>query len=68
MVFPGDAVVKKPPANTVDARDTGSIPGWGRSLGIGNGNLLQHSCLENSMDRGAWSTTVHGIAKRLGHD
>ena len=51
MVFPGDAVVKKPPANTVDVRDTGSIPGWGRSLEEGNGNPPQHSCLENPMGR-----------------
>ena len=36
------------------------IPGWGRSPGGGNGNLLQYSCLENPMDRGAWRATVHG--------
>ena len=43
--------------------DSGSIPGLGRSLGKGNGNpLLQYSCLENSMDRGAWWATVHGVA------
>ena len=47
-------VVKNPPANAGDVRDTGSIPGLGRSPGEGNGNLLQYSCLENSMDRGAW--------------
>ena len=47
-------VVKKLPANAGDIRDTGSIPGSGRSPGGGNGNLLQCSCLENSMDRGAW--------------
>ena len=62
MVSPGDAVVKNPPANTGDARDAGSVPGWGRSLGIGNGNMLQYSCLENSMDRGVWWATVHGVA------
>ena len=67
MVFPGDAVVKNPPANTGDARDAGSIPGWGRSLGIGNGNVLQYSCLENSMDRGAWQATVHGV-ERVGYN
>ena len=43
--------------------DLGLIPGLGRSPGEGNGNPLQHSCLENSMNRGAWRTTVHGAAK-----
>ena len=43
--------------------DPGSIPGSGRSPGEGNGNPLQYSCLENSVDRGAWQATVHGIAK-----
>ena len=52
--FPGYAVVKNPPASAGDARDGGSIPGWGRSPGGGNGNPLQYSWLENSMDRGAW--------------
>ena len=46
-------VVKNPPANAGDAKDEGSILGWGRSLGIGNGNLLQYSCLENFIDRGS---------------
>ena len=46
-----------------NARDMGSIPGSGRSLGEGNGNSLQYSCLENSVDRRAWWTTVHGAAK-----
>ena len=41
----------------------GSIPGLGRPLGEGNGNPIQYSCLENSMDRGTWQATVHGIAK-----
>ena len=45
--------LKDPPANAGDIRDAGSIPGLGRSLGEGNGNLLQYSCLENPMDRGA---------------
>ena len=45
------------------AGDPGSIPGWGRSPGEGNGNPLQYSCLENSMDGGAWWATVHGVAK-----
>ena len=56
-------VVKNPPANAGDARDVGSIPGLGRSSGEGNGNPLQYSCLEKSMDRGAWWATVHGVAK-----
>ena len=43
--------------------DPGSIPGSGRSPGDGNGNLLQYSCLENSMDGGAWRATVHGVVK-----
>ena len=43
------------------ARDLGSIPGSGRSLGEGNGYPLQYSCLENSMIRGAWWATVHGV-------
>ena len=42
---------------------SGLIPGSGRSLGGGNGNPLQCSCLENPMDRGAWGATVHGVAK-----
>ena len=50
-----------------NAGDPGSIPGSGTSPGEGNGNPLQHSCLENSMDRGAWWTTVHGVT-RVGHD
>jgi len=44
-------------------RDAGSIPGSGRSPGEGNGNPLRYSCLENSMDRGAWWATVHEVAK-----
>ena len=47
-------MVKNLPAYARDTRDEGSIPGLGRSAGIGNGNPLQYSCLENSMDRGAW--------------
>ena len=53
----GGAVVKNLPIN---AGDMGSIPGSGGSPGVGNGNLLQYSCLENPMDRGAWQATVHG--------
>ena len=49
-------VVKNPPANTGDIRDTGLIPGLGRSSGEGNGNPLQYSCLGNPMDKGAWQS------------
>ena len=52
--FPGGAIVKNPPANVEDKGNMDLIPGLGRSLGEGNGNPLQYSCLENSMDRGAW--------------
>ena len=58
--FPGGCVVKNWPAN---AGDAGSIPGLGRSSGVGNGNPLQYSGLENSMHREAWRATVHGIAE-----
>ena len=53
--------VKDPYANTGEGRNTGLISGSGRSLGGGNGNPLQQSCLENSMDRGAWQATVHAV-------
>ena len=53
-------MVKNPPAN---AGDLGSIPGLGRSPREGNGYPLQYSCLEDSMDRGAWQATVHVFAK-----
>ena len=56
-------MVKNPLANAGDIRDMGSNPGWERSLGGGNDNPLQCSCLENPMDRGGWWTTVHGVAK-----
>ena len=56
-------VVKNLPANAGDLGDTGLIPGLGRSPGEGNGYPLQHSCLEHSMDRGAWQATVHGVAE-----
>ena len=58
--FPGGSVVKNLATNE---GDTGSIPGSGRSPGEGNGNPVQYSCLENSMDRGAWQATVHGITR-----
>ena len=47
----------------LQCRRPSSIPGWGRSLGEGNGNPLQHSCLEKSMGREAWQATVHGVAE-----
>ena len=56
-------MVKNPPANERDAGDASSIPGSGRSPGVGNGNPLQYSCLENPMDRGAWWDIVYGVAK-----
>ena len=65
--FPCRAVVKNPPTNAGDARDTSLIPGSGRSPAVGNGYLFQYSCLENPMDRGAWWSTVHGVV-RVGHD
>ena len=57
-------MIENPPANERDIGDVGSIPGSGRSPGGRNGNLLQYDCLGNSMDRGAWWATVHGVAKR----
>ena len=56
-------VVKKPPANAGDVRDTGSIPGLGRSPGGGHSNPLEYFCLENPMDKGAWWTAVHRVTK-----
>ena len=58
--FPGGSNGKE---SAYNARDPGSIPGSRRSPGEGNGNPLQYSCLENSMDRGAWQVTVHGVTK-----
>ena len=56
-------MVKNPPASAGDAADSGSISVSERSLREGNGNPLQYSCLENSMNRRAWQATVHGVAK-----
>ena len=56
--FPGGSVVKNPPTNT---GDSDLIPGSGRSPGGGNGNSLQYSCLENTMDGGAWWATIMGL-------
>ena len=58
--FPGVSDHKESVCNT---GDLGLIPGSGKSPGEGNGYSLQYSCLENTMDRGGWLTTVHGIAK-----
>ena len=58
-----ELVVKNPPANAVDIRDAGLIPGTGRSPGGEHGNPFQYSCLKNPMDRGAWRATVHGVTK-----
>ena len=60
MGFPGGSEVK---ASARNAGDLGSIPGSGRSPGEGNGNPLQYSCLENSMDGGAWWAAVRGVTK-----
>ena len=59
--------VKNPPANAGDLRDTGSIPGLARYHGEGRGNPLQHSCLENTMDRKAWQAQGHRVAQ-IRHD
>ena len=58
-------MVKNLPDNAGDNREVGSIPGLGRFPGEGNGDLLQYSRLENSMDRGAWWAIVHGITEEL---
>ena len=60
-------MVKNPPANAGDAGDTGLVLESGRSPAGGNGNPLQYSCLENSMDRRAWRATAHG-SEGAGHD
>ena len=56
-------MVKNPPANARDERDSGSIPGLGRAPGVGNSIMFQYSCLENSMDRGAWGAIVHEVSE-----
>ena len=62
--FMGGPVVKDLPANAGDTRDVGSIPGSGRSPGVGNGNPRQYSCLENSTDRGAAGLqSIHWVPK-----
>ena len=62
---PGSAVVKNLPASEEDARDMGSPPELGRSSGVGNGNPLQYSCLENSMDRETLWATADRVTKSL---
>ena len=56
-------VIKNPPTSAGDIRDSGLIPGSGRSPGEGNGNSLQYSFLEDPMDRGAWQATVNTVTK-----
>ena len=63
--FPDGSVVKNLLANARNVRDTGLIPGSGRSLGERNGKPLHYSCLDNSMDRGVWQAMVHGVEKEL---
>ena len=62
MGFPGSSMVKNPPAS---AGETGSVPELGRFSEEGNGNPLQHSCLKNPIDRGAYQAIDHGVAKEL---
>ena len=63
MGFPGGTVIKNLPATVGDTRDEDSIPKSGRFSGVRNGNPLQYSCLENSMDRGAWPAAAPGVSK-----
>ena len=66
MGSPGGTMVNNLPSNAGYTRDTDSIPGSGRSPGVGNSNPLQYSCLEDSMDRGVWQATVHAGSLFLG--
>ena len=61
--FPGGTMVKTPPANVGDGRDTGLIPESEGPPEVENGNPFWYSCLENPMDRGAWEAAVHGVTK-----
>ena len=63
MGFPGGSVVKNGSMNAEDAGGMGSVPGLGRSSGAGNGQPLQYSSLDNSMNREVWRVTVHRITK-----
>ena len=67
MSFPGGSVVENSPANAGDSRDAGLISRSGRSLGVGKGNPLQYSCLENLMDRGVWQAKSMG-SPRVGYN
>ena len=67
MGFPGGSVVKNPPASAEDVRDTGLIPGLGRSPGGGYGNPLQYSCLENPHGQRSLAGYSPGGCKRVGH-
>ena len=62
--FPGGASGQEPACQgRLDVRVAGSVPGSGRSPGGGHSSSLQHSCLENPMDRGAWQASVHGVTQ-----
>ena len=68
MGFPGGSVGKESSCNAGDTGDAGSILGSGRSLGGGQGNSLQYSCLENPMNKGAWQAMVHSVNKEATED
>ena len=61
-------MVKNPPASAGATGFSGLIPGLERSPGVGNGNPLRYSCLENSVDRGAWRATIQVVSKEIAHD
>ena len=63
QVVKNPIVVKNPPANAGDTGNLCSVPEWERPRGEGNGNPLQYFCLGNSMGRGTWRATVHGLSK-----
>ena len=67
MGFPHGSADKESTCKAGDTGNMGSIPGSGRSPGGGNGNPLQYSCSEHSMDRGAWQAMVHGVTKSQTH-
>ena len=68
MGFPGGSVGKESSCNAGDKGDAGSILGSGRSLGGGQGNSLQYSCLENPMNKGAWQAMVYRVNKEATED
>ena len=61
--YPGGSGVKNLPVNAEDTGNVGSVPRWEGSPRRGNGNPLQYSCLENSMDIEAWQAKIHGVAE-----